>query len=90
MRLTDDTDVMEGLRLAQGIGLQTRGGFELLNGDRVFLLSHQRIAEVEGSLRILGILFDGLTVSYLRIGIVAAMEEFVALTDILTVTLGCS
>ena len=89
MRLTDDTDVMEGLSLAQGIGLQTRSGFELFNGNRVFLLSHQSIAEVERCLRILGVLLNGLTVSHLRIGIVATMEEFVALTNILTVTLGC-
>ena len=89
MRLTDDTDVMEGLSLAQGIGLQTRSGFELFNGNRVFLLSHQSIAEVERCLRILGVLLNGLTVSHLRIGIVATMEEFVALTNILTVALGC-
>ena len=89
MCLTDDTDVMEGLRLTQGVGLQSRGGFELLNGDRVFLLSHQSVAEVERCLRILGVLLNGLTVSHLRIGIVATMEEFVALTNILTVALGC-
>ena len=81
---------MEGLRLTQRVRLQLRGILKLRYSRRIFLLSHQGIAQVKHSLRILGILLDGLTVGHLCIGIVATAEELVALTDILTVGLGKS
>ena len=62
MRLTDHTHVMEGFRLAQRIGLQLGGTLKLHDSGRVFLLSHQGIAQVEDSLRVLGILLYRLTV----------------------------
>ena len=87
MRLADHTHIMEGLCLTQGVRLQFRGILKLHHSRRVFLLCHQGIAQVEHGLRILGILLDGLTIGHLCIGIVATVEEFVTLTDILTIGL---
>ena len=44
MRLTDDANVMEGLRFSQGVGFKTCSILELLYSGRVFLLGHQGIA----------------------------------------------
>ena len=90
MRLADHTHIMEGLCLTQGVCLQLRGILKLHHSRRIFLLRHQGIAQVKHSLRILGILLDGLTVGHLCIGIVSTAEELVALTDILTVGLSKS
>ena len=88
MRLTDDTDIMERHSLAKRRGLKFAGSLELLNGSRVFLLSHQRIAQIVDSLRILWVLLYRLTIGNLGIGEVALPEQAVALTDELTVGLG--
>ena len=85
MGLTDDTDVMESLRLSQGITLKTSGILELLHSGRVFLLRHQGISQVEGGLRILAILLYSLTVGHFGIGIITGMELFISLTDILAI-----
>ena len=90
MRLADHTHIMEGFCLTQGVRLQLRGILKLHHSRRVLLLRHQGITQVEYGLRILGILLDGLTIRHFCIGIVATAEEFVALTDILAVSLGKS
>ena len=69
--LTDDTHVMVGLCLAQGIGLQTGCSLELLHSGRVLLLCHEGITQVEGCLRVLGVLLNRLTIGHLGIGIIA-------------------
>ena len=90
MALTDDTHVMEGLVLALRVGLELGSTLKLYDGGRVFLLSHQGIAQVIGSLRIAGILLHCLPVAHLRIGEVAGGKLFVALAHILAVGLGVS
>ena len=88
MRLADDTHIMIGLGLTQRIGFQLGSTLELRHSGRILLLRHQGITQIIDGLRVLGVLLNSFPIRHLCVGIVTTTEQFVTLTDILTVGLG--
>ena len=88
VRLTDHTHVMIGCSLTQRVGFDAGSLLELLHSRRILLLSHQRITQVIGCLRILGIFFYGLTIRHLGLIVLPHTELLVTLAVILAIGLG--